>query len=112
MNMKRRVVYIEDETWETIREKAEGQKITMSEVIRRALLPSIAPTTFGQQESVRTGIDPALAKRIDAAAEAAVPAWTWTAPAESVVAITKPTVAKTAQARRDEVLRGITKTKK
>ena len=34
--MKRRVVYMDDATWENLRAVAKGQGVTMSEVLRRA----------------------------------------------------------------------------
>ena len=41
MNMKRRVIYIDDETWEQIRQLAEKQKTTMSEAIRKLMKPTV-----------------------------------------------------------------------
>lgn len=43
MTMKRRVVYMDDETWERLRFVADGQGVTMSEVLRRASLSPPAP---------------------------------------------------------------------
>jgi len=37
--MKRRIVYMDDETWERLRAVAQGQRTTISELLRRASLP-------------------------------------------------------------------------
>jgi hypothetical protein len=51
--MKRRIVYMDDETWERLRAVAQGQRTTISELLRRASLPPynhlvISPETSPQ----------------------------------------------------------------
>lgn len=57
MTMKKRIIYMDDETWETIRQLSDGQHITMSEVVRRALLPPFNHVVAPEEQSISPQVD-------------------------------------------------------
>lgn len=91
--MVRRLVDLPEETWKRLKTEAVEEGVTLKQLIE----------TKVTYEPISSAID---ARAVEAI-RPGEPTNVWESPH-----VVRPTVARTAQARRDEVLRGITKTKK